>query len=76
LERSVELFELGVQVRALGRQKYWLNAFSFQDLLESRRELAVAVHQHIAFALEEAVLYNLGRWLCWARSTSSGRNAR
>lgn len=52
----MESFELGVQVRALGGQKYWLNALRLQYLLESRRELAVAVHQYIAFALEEAVL--------------------
>jgi hypothetical protein len=64
---------MSVQIRALRRQQHRLNFLALEDVSERIRELRVTVHEHVRFALEEAIL-DLGQlparaiapyWVIW-----------
>ena len=55
LERPMKSLQMGIQVRALCRQQHGVHIHALQDCSEGQRELVVAVHEHVTFALEEAI---------------------
>ena len=46
---------MGVQIRALGRKRYWIDACVAEDLLERRAELVVPIEEQITTSLTETM---------------------
>ena len=55
-QRTEKPLQMGVQIRALRWKRYWIHAFVFQEVFERWAELAVAIHEEVAFSIEESVL--------------------